>query len=250
MKTNLAALAVAISIAGCGGGGSLAGGDDLPKAPDQIQALSVWRSTLSADRTYVTRGNGSDGATYEITTTIRPKGSAQLGLEPPSPLVGYGVVEMGTTVKRNNVAYSSSSLLLHLVPSTSVVGAMVDPKGTATGATCMVPGASDQTPPIPVTANLGATGRIFNGGTFNFNSGNSRCITSSAVFGAPTHGLSWSYEEEKGRPLFCINYNTRYPGLVQRDQNSCFEVIQGASTGGAARVSLSSGALSLVTNNY
>lgn len=249
MKT-LMTIAAAMSMAGCGGGGSNTGSDDLPRAPGQIQALNAWKSVLSADRTFVTVGTGSDGAAYEITTTIRPKGQAQLGLEPPSPLVNYSTVEVGSSVRRNNVAYSSSSLLFYLVPSTSVLGAMLEPSGTPSGPSCIFPESPAHTSAVPAIANLGATARIFAADSFNFNTGNNRCITSSAVFGAPAHSVAWSYEEEKGRPLFCINHTARYPGQVLRDQNSCFEVINGASVGGVARVTLSTGALSLVARNF
>ncbi len=244
--TGLVALAAAL--AGCGGGG----GSDSPSnpAPTQIEALNTWKNFLAADRTYVTRGTGSDNAAYEISTTIRPRGTAQMDIpnEFPAatPFVTYNSVEVTNSVKRNNAVYSNSTLLFYVLPSDFSVGALIDPAIPA----CVLPTSGVQTPPIPATAALNASGLLFGGGGKVQLQGNG-CMKDIGFLNSASHNtLNWWYITDNGRPLFCVNYRTQVISTQIRDQESCFEVVNGSAVGGAARISLKSDALTLVTKNY
>lgn len=233
------------ALVGCGGGGS-----DAPEAqaPAQIQSLEVWKSFLSTDRTIVTRGSGSDGASYEISTTIRPKGAAQFGRTGTDPLGTYNTAEVINTVKRNGAAYSTTATLFYVSPTDFSIAALIDPDGTTTGPSCIAPESQIQASPVPATAQLNASGRLFSGASFAYSGATNRC-TFNYVSRAPSHSLTWSYESDGGKPLFCVNYATSYPG-DNRLQSSCFEVVNTSAVGSGARISLSVGALKLTTKNY
>lgn len=244
-------VSLAAALVGCGGGGGDGPSTPTNPAPGQIESLSVWKSFISADRTFTTRGAGSDGNSFEISTTIRPRGTVQFARNPDVTVSSYTAVEVTNAVKRNGAAYSNSSLLFYVLPTDFSLAAMIDPTGTTTGASCIVPESALQTPPVPNVAVLNATGRLFNGDAYVYNGNSTRCFPPNGVIGAPTHTLTWSYEADGSKPLFCVNMRVRYPGGVNvSDQNSCFEVMNLASVGGAARVSVTSPTLSFVTKNY
>lgn len=241
-EIGLATLAAAL--AGCGGGGGDGPSTPTNTAPAQIESLSVWKSFLSADRTYVTRGTGSDGAAYEISTTIRPRGTAQFGNDLSTAPSAYNSVEVTNAVKRNNAAYSSDSKLFYIRPTDFSLGAVLDP----VNAQCIAADSALQSPPVPATASLNASGRLFSGTEYVYSSSVSQC-TRNPVIRAPSHSFTWSYEADAGRPLFCVNYATSYPG-DNRLQTSCFEVAGGNSLAGTARVTLTAGTVTLTTKNY
>ena len=252
MKAVLMAAAAACALVACGGGG----GDEplpVPPAPPQVQALDVWKDLISSDRTFVTRGTGSDGAAFEVSTSIRPRGVAQMGQGrtfSSGPLVSYTAVEVTNAVRRNNAAYSTSSQLLYIAPADFSLAAMIDPDGTTSGPSCIFPESAVQTPPVPQVAALNAVGPLFSGRSFVYAGASKLCYDGNGVLGAPTHKLTWSYEADNGRPLFCVNYTMQYTTQDVRDQNMCFEVSGGASIASGARVSLSSRSLRFAAKNY
>lgn len=243
MKTVLMAACV-VALVGCGGGSD----DPLPQAPTQIQSLDVWKSFLSADRTFVTRGVGTDGASYEISTSIRPKGVAQFAKDGRAALATYNTAEVANTVKRNGATYSTSATLFYILPTDFSIAALIDPNGTTTGASCITPASSIQTPPVPQTALLDSSGRLFSGASYAYSGDANRC-TFNSVIGAPSHSLTWSYESDSGKPLFCVNYATAYPG-DHRLQSNCFEVVNSSTVGSGARIYVSAGTLRLTAKNY
>lgn len=245
MKTVLMAACV-VALVGCGGGSD----DPLPQAPTQIQSLDVWKSFLSADLTFVTRGVGTDGASYEISTTVRPRGNVQFAPSPDSPTATFMSVEIASAVRRNNAAPSNTSLLFYIRPSDYSVAALINPTGTTNGASCIVPDSSGQTPPVPATTALNATGQLFSGRPYVYSGTQSRCFPPNGVIGAPSYAINWSYEADGSRPLFCVNMRISYGGANASAQSNCVEVINSASTGSAARVSVASPAISFATRNY
>ncbi|WP_157421801.1 hypothetical protein [Acidovorax sp. Root219] len=242
---RIAVLGLAVAaLAGCGGGGGDSPSTPSNPAPAQVEAQNIWKSILSADRTYTTRGTGSDGAAYEISTNIRVRGPIQFANNTTTAPSTHNSVEVNTAVKRNNVAYSNTSLLLAVRPADLSLAGALDP----VNGTCVAPDSSTQTPPVPTTAALNASGSLLSGAEYVYSSTSSQC-TRNNVLRAPAHNLTWSYEADAGRPLFCINYATTNPG-DNRMQTNCIEVAQGNNVAGTARVTLSAGQLTLTAKNY
>lgn len=244
MKRLTAMGLVVGALVACGGGGGDSPSAPPSETPAQIEAQNIWKSILSADRAYTTRGTGSDGAAYEITTNIRVRGPIQYADNTTTAPSTHNAVEVATSVKRNNVAYSNSSLQLVVRPVDLSLAGALDP----VNATCIAPESTAQTPPVPASASLNASGRLLSGAEYVFSSTSRQC-TRNGVLRAPAHALTWSYETDAGRPLFCINYATTNPG-DNRMQTSCIEVANGNNVAGAALVTLSAGQLTLTAKNY
>ena len=153
---RIAALSIAVLLTGCGGGG---GDSPVEEPPATIQALSVWKTLVASERSWTTQGPGSDDASYEATTTIRPRGSAQLAPDSSTPAFPFDVVELAITMKRNSVTYSSSSYLFYLSPSDKKLTYIVNPALSS----CTRPPGSQTFEHIPESASLNASKPMFEG---------------------------------------------------------------------------------------
>lgn len=246
------AIAFSLTLVACGGGGG--GGDapsPTPAATPQLADLAVlntWKSLVSSGGTWSTGGVASDGVRYDLTTVVRPRGTAEFRLSngflvDPTPYTPYDSVEVTTTTRRNGVFVGTDTKLLYLEKSSLGVAVIIDP---ASPSCIKAVGPTRAVSSFPALSSPNTSGLIFSGEAYVFS--DRTCSDSNGLIGAPYHRLTWSYEGDNGLPLFCINY-TQSRASVTSLQSSCFEA-GAAAVGGKARVSVSSGSFSLTSRNY
>ncbi len=250
----LSILVLSCALVACGGGGGGSTDTSAPAAaaPAQLSVLNAWKSLMGIGGTWSTSGKGSDGATYDITTAIVPKGVASLnnpkdisGMEPKGtvfPRTNFNAVEVTTTTRKGGVFAGTDTKLIYLDQATSAIAYMIAPDLPS----CIPPGSVGQ---VPGTSALNTSGFLFTG--YDNAYSNSICYSNPfAVYGT-TYRLTWSYESEIGLPLFCLNYTTTTWGKANSTlQSSCFETTALGVIGAKARLSVTSGAFSLISKNY
>lgn len=236
---RIAALSIAVLLTGCGGGD----GDSVEEPPATIQALSVWKNLVASKRSWTTQGTGSDGASYEFTTTIRPRGSAQLAPDSSTPASTFDTVELAIAMKRNSEAYSSSSYLFYLAPSDKKLTYIVNPVLSS----CTRPPGAQTFEHIPESASLNASKPMFEG--LGYVLSGVTCQYPDAILNAPALGVSWSYEAVSSTPFLCINTTSRVTTFMTR-QNACFEVTNLTGVGSKSRFNFSVTGFSVDAKNF
>lgn len=248
----LSILALSCALVACGGGG---GTTDVPApavttpAPAQLSALNAWKALMTTGGTWSTSGKGSDGATYDLTTVITPKGLAALktrtGYEPVGaaiPSTNFNSSEVVTTTRKNGALAGSDTKLFYLDQTTTAIRYLIAPSLPS-----CVP--ADSNGQVPSTSALNTSGFMFTG--YDNAYSNSICYSNPFAFGGTTYRLTWSYESEMSLPLFCLNYTTRTWGQANTTvQSSCFETNAAGMIGTKARLSVTSGTFTLVSKNY
>lgn len=241
MKRLILPLIMVGTLTACGGGGS---SSTATSEPMEIDVVSLWKNFLTTERTMMVSGAGSDGAAYEIKTTIRPRNPQLFAQHPSVDVATYSNVEITHDVKRNGTNLQTAQSLLYFRPIESRVISILNPAE----ATCVVPDDDALNPSIPNMAGVNTSGPLFNGSEYEFNFDGKRC-SRQGVVGAPLHSITWSHEMDMDTPLFCVKYSQVALGDNQL-QTICLELAGNDSLTGSARVSITANDLAVVAKNY
>ena len=242
MKKMIGPILIASLLTACGGGGD----DKKPVMADikDIDVLTLWKSFLSTERTLKSSGTGSDGAAYEVITTIQPKETQFFGKDANAARNTYTVFEVSNAIKQSGASQQTTRSLFYVHPIDLNIVAVL----RTSEETCVVSDIDVLNPPIPRAANLNSSGPMFSGSEYTYDAAEKRC-TQEGVVGAPLHSVSWSYESDDNRPLFCFNYSNVALGNNQL-QNICIELYSADSFSSFARISLLANDLHVLTKTH
>lgn len=182
MTMNRLAIVVAALVTACGGGSD----DPSTSAVTATNPNAAWAKLMTTERTWVTTGLGSDGATYQITRTLQPRGSAG------DPLAQ---VLSTTTTRRNGVVVppvvrsnnSESEIEVTYLRADRSVASVARPSLDSLSA--VDPGVP------PAMASVGDTGPLYQG---------SWCFACAPASLPVNVVATWQFTVDDGVPYFCV----------------------------------------------
>ena len=220
----------ALLLSACGGGGDSAG---VP--PDATyNAAAAWQNLLTTNFAYTVNGVASDGNSYSLSVS----GAAASAATFPVTGVTANRTAINSTIQRNGMTVVTASTETFFDSNYLVLGSRFSqPDADAVcevGISAALPGTA---------ATVGSTGSLSTRSELD------GCASDSNVTATTTE--TWSIEFHEGRSYFCTNATTRdtaTPPNVSTEQD-CLEVAADGSLGTHARVTLTSGGVTLLATN-
>lgn len=231
--TRLSACATVLALAACGGGGD--GGDSATPAPNikSVDVAAFTHNRLRANATWTMNGTGTaNGQSVPVQITL----SAAPGAQAAYPITGV----TGNTTSQT-LTISSSGV------SNSVVRTFYyDDADHVFGASYSVGGCTSiaaSTTALPTTAAIGASGPLQAEESY------AGCLAAPAMAPVATVNETWSVENDGGVVLVCEN-STQGGGSSVSTGSTCIESDTNGKLGSRARMTLSSGGVTISVRNY